>query len=98
MTDRLRFFGEAAEEIEEAAAWYGRRSEIARTAFLREIDHAVEAILEAPARWPSHTNATRRFVCATFPYAVFYFVEGETVIVVAVAHERRRPGYWRGRL
>jgi toxin ParE1/3/4 len=98
MTERLRFFDEAAEEIEEAATWYGRRSEVARTAFLREIDHAIDAILEAPARWPSHTDATRRFVCATFPYTVISFVEGDTVFVAAVAHEKRRPGYWRGRL
>ena len=98
MTRSLRFFDEAAEEIEEASAWYGQRSEVARTAFLREIDRAIDAILDAPTRWPSHTNATRRFVCPTFPYTVVYFVEGDTVFIAAVAHEKRRPGYWRGRL
>jgi plasmid stabilization system protein ParE len=98
MTERFRFFDEAAEEIEEAAAWYGQRSVVARTAFLLEIDHAVDAILEAPDRWPSHTDDTRRYVCRTFPYTLIYFVEDEIVFVVAVAHERRRPGYWRDRL
>jgi plasmid stabilization system protein ParE len=97
MTERLRFFDEAAEELEKAAAWYGQRSEVARTAFLREVDRAIDAILEAPARWPSHVDNTRRYVCLTFPYTVVYFVEGDTVFVAAVAHEKRRPGYWRGR-
>ena len=98
MTQRLRFFDEAAEEIEEAASWYGQRSDVARAAFLSEIDRAVDAILDAPSRWPAYVDGTRRYVCQTFPYTIIYFVEGESVVVVAVAHEKRRPGYWRERL
>jgi plasmid stabilization system protein ParE len=98
MTQRLRFFDEAAEEIEEAASWYGQRSDVARAAFLSEIDRALDAILDAPPRWPAYVDGTRRYVCQTFPYTVVYFVEGESVVVVAVAHEKRRPGYWRGRM
>ncbi|MEA2237303.1 MAG: toxin ParE1/3/4 [Thermoanaerobaculia bacterium] len=98
MTERLRFFDQAAEEVEEAAAWYGKRSGVARIAFLSEIDRAIDSILDAPSRWPIHLENTRRFVCRTFPYTVVYFVEGDTVFVAAVAHEKRRPGYWRDRL
>lgn len=98
MTERLRFFDEAAEEIEEAAAWYGKRSALACAAFLLEIDHAVDTILEAPTRWPSGGGETRRYVCRTFPYTVVYFVEDDLVFVVAVAHQKRDPGYWRDRL
>jgi plasmid stabilization system protein ParE len=50
MTERIRFFLEASEEIEEAAKWYGRRSPAAKLAFLGELDHALGAILDAPQR------------------------------------------------
>ena len=38
----------------------------------------------------------RRFA-KRFPYAIHYAMEGKTVTVLAVAHQRRKPGYWRGR-
>lgn len=94
----LDFFEEAADEIDEGRAWYRRRSEPAETAFLRELDHAFEQIVEAPHRWPPFIGGTRRYVLPTFPYSLVYFVENDTVNVVAVAHEKRKPGYWRKRL
>jgi len=44
-----------------------------------------------------HSAGTRRYVLPDFPYSVIYFVEA-AIIIVAVAHDRRRPGYWRERL
>lgn len=74
------------------------RSVVAEASFQRELDHAVESVLESPARWPKHIAGTRRYVLPTFPFSLIYFVEGENVFVVALAHQSRRPGYWRERL
>lgn len=49
---QLHFFEEASDEAEEARRWYRDRSEAAETAFLRELDHALELVLAAPHRWP----------------------------------------------
>jgi plasmid stabilization system protein ParE len=98
MIERLRFFAEASEEIEETAAWYGQRSAVARVEFLQEIGRAADAIVEAPSRWPANADGTRRYVCRTFPYTLVYFIEEDIVFVVAVAHQKRRPRYWRDRL
>jgi plasmid stabilization system protein ParE len=49
MTARLRFFEEAAEEVEHERIWYRRRSESAEAAFLRELDRAIAAVMEAPS-------------------------------------------------
>jgi toxin ParE1/3/4 len=98
MSEVLRFFPEAIEEIEDGKHWYERRSEWARGAFLQEIDDSLDAILQGPRRWPVHQAGTRRYVCQTFPYSIIYYVEEAIVVVVAVAHERRRAGYWRDRL
>jgi hypothetical protein len=43
-------------------------------------------------------DGTSRYVFAKFPYKLIYFVDGGVVVIVAVAHDKRRPGYWRGRL
>jgi len=94
----LEFFEEASEEVEEHRAWYRERSETAEAAFLRELDRAVELALEAPRRWPRYLAGTQRYVFRTFPFSLVYFVENETLNVVAVAHSKRRPGYWLKRL
>jgi hypothetical protein len=45
-----------------------------------------------------HRLGTRRLVLRRFPFAIVYRLAGEFVLVLAIAHMRRRPGYWRGRL
>ena len=94
----LKFFEEASEEIEKERQFYRERSESAETAFLRELDHAIQSVSEAPHRWPAHIENTRRYVLPTFPFSLVYFVEQDSVFVVALEHQSRRPGYWRERV
>jgi plasmid stabilization system protein ParE len=95
---QLEFFEDAVAEVEEDRAWYRKRSESAEAGFLRELDHAIQQVTEAPAQWPWFLAGTRRYVFPTYPYSLVYFVEDEVIRIVAVAHEKRRPGYWRKRL
>ena len=94
----LKFFEQAAEEIEKERRFYRERSESAEAAFLRELDHAIQSVSEAPQRWPAHIENTRRYIFPSFPFSLVYFVDGETTFVVALEHQSRRPGYWRERL
>jgi len=94
---RIRFHPEAEQELTEATAWYNERSEVAAQAFALEIDHAVRSIREAPLRWPRGMRGERRFVLDRFPYTVLYRVKDDHVFITAVAHQSRRPGYWRHR-
>src|SRR5882762_4975331 len=52
-------------------------------------------IAEAPRRWPAGVHGTRRFLLHRFPFAVAYRELRSIIQVLAVAHARRRPGYWR---
>lgn len=68
-----------------------------------EADHALDAIAERPMTWPlwpgiGEAAGVRRFLLARFPFAVGYIGEGNDIVVLAVAHLRRRPGYWLERL
>lgn len=93
----LEILPAAAHEALEAAQWYGARSEKAGIAFSREIKAAFARIRHLPETWPAHHHGTRRVLLNRFPYEVVYRVYPERLLVVAVAHCKRRPAYWRGR-
>ena len=80
-----------------AERWYQERNASAAVAFVAELDRAVDRIGETPERWPCHTHGTRRFVLRRFPFTVIYRVVSTEVEIMAVAHGRRRPDYWKGR-
>jgi toxin ParE1/3/4 len=87
----------AADEAEGAERWYRKRNETAATRFRRELDRTVDLILERPEAWPSYLANTKRVLLRRFPFFLVYRVRDERIEILAVAHARRRPGYWRGR-
>lgn len=93
MNSTLRRFG----EVENAQAWYEERSLFAASAILREISTIVQRIRQAPDRYPSAEAGTRRVLLDRFPFTVYYRVKADTVTIVAIAHQKRRPGYWSSR-
>jgi plasmid stabilization system protein ParE len=94
----LDFHRRAIEEARAARRWYGRRSAALANQFVAELDEAVRQIAAAPGQWPPHLHGTRVYRLRRFPYLVIYRETAISVQVVAVAHGRRRPGYWRRRL
>ena len=86
--------------LEEARAvqrWYADRSLLAARAFIAELDRAIELIGQNPSAWPTYVHGTRRYLLRRFPFSVVYLELDGEVEIVAIAHGRRRPGYWRGR-
>lgn len=94
---RVEFHPEAEQEIIEAQRWYRERSEVASQAFALEVAKTIASIVEAPERWPATEGGERRQVLQRFPYTILYRFHSDTVYVTAIAHHKRRPGYWRGR-
>jgi len=94
----VRFHPAAAEEAEAAYDWYAARSPAAAFGFRDELRHAVEAVAENPRTWPRHGTRARRYIFPRFPFSLVYVRRDDEVEVVAVAHGRRRPGYWRSRI
>jgi plasmid stabilization system protein ParE len=93
----LVFEPAAADEAAEARDWYAERSHALRERFLADLRAALLAIHDAPERWPQIAPGLRRMLLRRFPYAVLYVVEADQIHVVAVMHQRRRPGYWQKR-
>jgi toxin ParE1/3/4 len=93
----VSFHPRARDEVEEAQAWYEERSLFAAAGFLQELSRAVRHIQEAPDRYPIALHGTRRVVLERFPFNVFYRLSVNEVVIVAVAHQKRRPDYWADR-
>jgi toxin ParE1/3/4 len=66
--------------------------------FLAVISAAISLLRENPEIGAPHRAETRRFVLPRFPYSIVYLDEPDFVLVIAIAHHRRKPGYWSDRL
>ena len=93
-----QFHPAALQEFEAADDWYAERSSDASAEFLSAIADALEKITSSSQRWPRYLHGTRRFVLQRFPFSVIYLDEPHVVRIVAVAHAKRKPGYWRRRI
>lgn len=60
--------------------------------------HAIHLILDAPDTWGIFEEDIRRCLTRIFPYAILYTVEPDHILIVAIMHSHREPGYWRKRL
>jgi ParE-like toxin of type II ParDE toxin-antitoxin system len=63
--------------------------------FLDAVDLAIVAIKEAPTRWPRIDQHARRYRLDRFPYHLVYDIKESVVVIIAVAHQHREPGYWK---
>jgi plasmid stabilization system protein ParE len=93
---KLQVAREAEDELTAAIDWYHERDPALAMELLVEVDRTLQAIAEHPFTGPvwRGDRPYRKKVLTRFPYAIFFRVEGESVIVDAIAHVRRRPGYW----
>ncbi|HUH01121.1 MAG TPA: type II toxin-antitoxin system RelE/ParE family toxin [Kofleriaceae bacterium] len=93
---KLRIEARAEAEARAAFQWYQSRHPLAAERFEAALEACIDAISDAPERFPEvEPGVRRRLLLHRFPYAVLYRVVTEEVQVVAVTHLRRRPGYWR---
>jgi plasmid stabilization system protein ParE len=99
----VRVEPEAKQELAAAAAWYEERRRGLGLEFVEEIDAVLGAIAREPGRFPLYPRVAlelgvRRAAARRFPYSIAFIELPRAIRVLAVAHERRRPGYWVGRL
>ncbi len=96
---RTRLLPEAKREADEAADWYAAQDDgdDLDARFLAEVARVGRLVGEHPHAWTEIEPGVRRAVLRSFPFALIYVVTRDEALILAVAHHRRRPGYWRGR-
>jgi plasmid stabilization system protein ParE len=94
---RVRILREATEELRAIAEYYeAQRSGLGR-AFADEVHRAQLRIQERPLASRIERGEIRVRTVARFPYRIYYRARENEILVVAIGHRRRRPGFWRSR-
>ena len=91
---RVAFHVEADIEVTEAARYYETKAPGLGSSFLLDIENALEQIRVNPEAFQLIADHVRRKLLRRFPYSILYAIEPDRIRVLAVAHHRRRPGYW----
>jgi plasmid stabilization system protein ParE len=94
---RVVFTRIATQELEDAVRFYeleyvglGRR-------FKEEVRKTALRVAEYPKAWTIERGEVRKCLLHKFPYKLMYSVEEDHILVIAVAHQHRKPDYWVGR-
>jgi len=102
VTKTLRIHRLAEDELADVASWYEARQPGLGIALLDLIDKAIEAIRSgglrtSPVPGVMRAKGARRILLRRYPYSIVLFDRKEEIVIVAFAHNSRRPGYWRSR-
>jgi len=95
---RYEFHPEALDEYEDTARYYAGCQDGLELRFMACVESVFRQVSEAPARGRLFEQDVRRCLVHVFPYAVLYSIESDYVLIIAVMHCSREPGYWRHRI
>lgn len=88
----------ADREFVKIVAHYRKERPSRAVAFIQEVDHASALLAENPYLGAPEDHGVRGFRLTRFPYTLYYVIRPDRLLVAAIAHWSRRPGYWRKRL
>jgi toxin ParE1/3/4 len=94
---RLEFHPEAELELIEAAVYYDKQVPGLGERFESEIRYAIDLLLDQPEIGLPVDPDLRKFILTRFPFTLYYSVTADVLRIEAVAHQSRRPGYWKSR-
>ena len=80
-------------EIEDAKEYYNLQNSTLGDTFKNDIKRSIESIKKFPNLYPNITNDMRRCVLHRFPYSIFYAITDNTILILSVAHQHRKPFY-----
>ncbi|MGH8280813.1 MAG: type II toxin-antitoxin system RelE/ParE family toxin [Gammaproteobacteria bacterium] len=95
---KLRFLQPASTELTESVAYYEEQLAGLGEIFEQEVSAALSRIQRYPHAWHPLSHRARVFRLKQFPFGVIYEARENEILIVAIAHQHRRPGYWESRL
>ena len=93
----MRLLPEAEEELRDAARFYEAEQQGLGRALIQEVRRACRFIAEHPLAVRIERGEVRVRTIARFPYRIYYRAKADEILVIAIGHRRRRPGFWRSR-
>ncbi|MEX2581573.1 MAG: type II toxin-antitoxin system RelE/ParE family toxin [Verrucomicrobiales bacterium] len=95
---KVVFTAEARADLFDSAAYYEFREAGLGSRFREEIAAVLQSASASPLLWRERPGGFRRINCPVFTHYVAYVIRGEALIVIAIAHGHREPGFWKDRL
>ncbi len=93
----IDFLPAARSDFDDSLGWYAEQSTQAAVRFVNAIDASLSLIAAHPLQFAVVDDLHRSCPVKRFPFRIVYRVASERIIIVAIAHAKRRPGYWRNR-
>ncbi len=91
---KIRFLEPARDEFLAAVDFYEQQAAGLGDEFTAEVEQGLTTVEQTPQIGVPYIRNTRRLLLRRFPYNIVYIVESDAIVIIAVAHQRRRPGYW----
>jgi len=95
---KVDFHPAAFRELNFADDWYEERRRGLGDAFRDEVFSAIDLIAAFPQSYQNYIRGTRRAALRRFPFKIVYREVDSTIQIIAVAHSKRKPEYWKDRL
>lgn len=92
------FHPEALDDYSEAATYYAEISADLAYAFIESVEKGIDQITTFPETWGIVEEDVRRHLLKRFPFGIYYTIEEDYILIIAVMHMSRNPGYWKCRL
>ncbi|TKJ37985.1 plasmid stabilization protein [candidate division LCP-89 bacterium B3_LCP] len=94
---KIVFLAPAEEELFDAASYYNAQADGLGDDFIAKVESVVHRIAENPRSGKIVRGEIRRYLIRRFPFGILYRIDPEEIVIIAVMHLRRRPGYWKRR-
>jgi plasmid stabilization system protein ParE len=91
---KIVFLSPAQAELDDAFSWYEEQAVGLGYEFLNELDLALRLVATFPELQPQISKKIRRCLVNRFPYGIYYGIKDDTIVVIAIAHLKRKPAYW----
>ena len=98
MARTVEYLRAARTDFDESFDWYAERSVGAAIGFAAAVDDAICMILDHPERFPQSHGGCGYCALKRFPFRIVFRVEASRLVIIAIAHAKREPGYWQRRL
>lgn len=91
---QIVFTSYAKSEVEDAAYYYELKQTGLGNRLRKEIKKAALRVAKHPEAWVIERGEIRKYLLHKFPYKLLYSIEEDHILVIAVAHQHRKPDYW----
>jgi plasmid stabilization system protein ParE len=88
----------AQKEMDDAVLYYEVKQPGLGSKFKEAVRQSIDRLKKYPTSWPIESGEVRKFFVHKFPYKILYSIQEQNIVILAVAHQHRKPGYWIERL